>query len=63
MQARPEGTFKLTKGQAKHAKDMLKKVPQLDKLRYSLCPTKMNEETFWRYDLFCTYSERSEVSS
>jgi hypothetical protein len=28
---------------------MLEVVPALQKLRYSMCPTKMNEENFWRY--------------
>ncbi|ELR19237.1 BSD domain containing protein [Acanthamoeba castellanii str. Neff] len=44
----PEGAFPLTRGQTRHARKMLEMVPSLQKLRYSMCPSKMNEETFWR---------------
>lgn len=39
--------FRMNKRQERHALLMIKAHPQLDKLRYSLCPKKMEENTFW----------------
>jgi hypothetical protein len=43
-----DASFRLNKGEERHAKEILQRVPELQALRYDLCPRKMTEETFWR---------------
>lgn len=39
--------WRLNESQAEHARTMLMDVPELSKLRYSLCPAKMSDTQFW----------------
>ena len=39
--------WRLNITQEEHARNMLVEVPELSKLRYSLCPAKMSDTQFW----------------
>eukprot|EP00005_Dracoamoeba_jomungandri_P014388 CAMPEP_0174268906 /NCGR_PEP_ID=MMETSP0439-20130205/39150_1 /TAXON_ID=0 /ORGANISM="Stereomyxa ramosa, Strain Chinc5" /LENGTH=157 /DNA_ID=CAMNT_0015357383 /DNA_START=32 /DNA_END=505 /DNA_ORIENTATION=+ len=56
-----QAEFEMSAVEERHAKTMLTKVPELSRLRYILCPSKMREEVFWRIYFLLLENKLSRV--